>query len=44
MTYQRCFTEEFASPHQVTDGHVEIRVTAAPVGDLGEGMCGQDLL
>lgn len=42
--HQRSFTQQFAPSHQVSDGDVEIRVSAAPVGDLGERMSGEDVL
>lgn len=42
--HQWSFTQQFAASHQVSNGDVEIRVAAAPVGDFGEGVCGQDVL
>lgn len=42
--HQGGFTQQFAASDQVSDGDVEIRVAAAPVGDLGEGMSGEELL
>lgn len=33
-----------ASAHQVPDGDVEVGVATAAVGDLGEGVSGQDVL
>lgn len=42
--HQRGFTQQFAPSDQVSDGDVEIRVPAAPVGDLGERMSGEDVL
>lgn len=38
------FTQQLAASHQVSDGDVEIRVPAAPIGDLGEGVSDQDVL
>lgn len=43
-THQGSFAEQFAAAHEVSDRHVEVRVAAAPVGDLGERMCCQDIL
>lgn len=43
-THQRGFTQQLASSHQVANGDVEIGVAAAPVGDLGEGVSGQNVL
>lgn len=43
-THQWGLTQQFASSDQVADGDVEIGVPAAPVGDLGEGVSGQDVL
>lgn len=43
-SHQRSFTQQFAPSDQVSDGDVEIRVPAAPVGDLGERMSGEDVL
>lgn len=43
-TYQRSLTQQFASSDQVADGDVEVGVPTAPVGDLGEGVGGQDVL
>ncbi len=44
FTHQRGFTQQFAASHQVSNGDVEVRVTAAPIRDLGEGMSGEDVL
>lgn len=44
MTYQGRLTQQFAASHQVSDSDVEIRVTAAPVGDFSEGVSGEDIL
>lgn len=44
FSHQRGFTQQLAAPDQVPDGDVEVRVAAAPVGDLGEGVSGQDVL
>ncbi len=43
-THQRGLTQQFASSDQVADGDVEVGVPTAPVGDLGEGVGGQDVL
>lgn len=43
-SHQRCFTEEFAPMYQVPGADVEEGVAAAPVGELGEGVSGQDVL
>lgn len=43
-THQRRFTQQLAASHQVSDGDVEVGVATAPVGDLGEGVGGQDVL
>ena len=43
-TYERSFAEELAATDQVANGHVEVGVATAPVGDLGEWVGGQDLL
>lgn len=43
-THQWGLTQQFASSDQVADGDVEVGVPTAPVGDLGEGMGGQDVL
>lgn len=42
--HQRSFTQQFAPSNQVSDGDVEVGVPAAPVGDLGERMCDEDVL
>lgn len=43
-SHQRGLTEQFAAADQVSDGDVEVGVAAAPVGDFGEGVSGQDIL
>lgn len=43
-SHQRRLTEQLAPAHQVPNGDVEVGVAAAPVGDLGEGVRGQDVL
>lgn len=43
-THQRGLTQQFASSDQVADCDVEVGVSTAPVGDLGEGVSGQDVL
>lgn len=42
--HQGRFTQQLAASHQVSDGDVEVRVAAAPVGDLREGVSGEDVL
>lgn len=42
--HQGGLTQQLAAADQVADGDVEVRVAAAPVGDLGEGVSGQDVL
>lgn len=44
MTHQGGFTQQFAATDQVSNGDVEVCVTAAPVGDFRKGMSGQDVL
>lgn len=44
FSHQRGFTQQLAAADQVPDGDVEVRVAAAPVGDLSEGVSGQDVL
>lgn len=43
-SHQRCLTEQFAPADQVPNGDVEVGVSTAPVGDLGEGVSSQDVL
>lgn len=43
-THQRGLTQQFASSDQVANCDVEVSVPTAPVGDLGEGVSGQDVL
>ena len=43
-SHQRRLAEQLAASDQVSDGDVEVRVAAAPVGDLGEGVSGEDVL
>lgn len=43
-THQRGFTQKFASSDQVPDGDVKVGVPTAPVGDLSEGVCSQNVL
>lgn len=42
--HQWGFTQQFAASDQVSNGDVEVRVAAAPVGDFGEGVSGEDVL
>lgn len=42
--YQGCLAEQLASPHQIADRYMEVRVATAPVGDLGEGMSDENIL
>lgn len=44
ITHQRGFTKQFASSDQVADGDMKVGVSTAPVGDLCEGVGGQDVL
>lgn len=44
LVSQGRLTEQLAPAHQVPDGDMEVRVATAPVGDLGKGMSGQDVL
>lgn len=44
VTHQRGLTKQFASSDQIANGDMEVGVSAAPVGDLGEGVGGQDVL
>lgn len=44
VTHQGGLAEDFASLDEVSDGDVEVRVPAAPVGDLSEGMSYQNVL
>ena len=44
LTHQRGFTEKLGTTDQIADGHVEVGVTGAPVGDLGEWISCQWLL
>lgn len=44
VTHQRGFTQQFAASDQVSNGDVEVCVTAAPVGDFSKGVSGQDVL
>lgn len=44
VAHQWGFTQQFAASDQVSDGDVEVRVAAAPVGDLSEGVSGEDVL
>lgn len=44
VTHQRGLTQQFASSDQVADGDVEVGVPTAPVGDLGKGVSGEDVL
>ena len=43
-THERCFAQQFTSMYQVSDCHVKIGVTTAPVGDLCKRMYGQYVL
>lgn len=43
-THQWGLTQQFTSSDQVSNGDVEVGVAAAPVGDLGEGVCDQNVL
>lgn len=36
LVAQGRFAEQLVAPHQVANGHVEVRVAAAPVGDAGK--------
>ena len=44
LSYQRCFTQQLAATHKIANGHVEVGVTTAPVGNLGKRMSGQNFL
>lgn len=44
VTHQRGFTKQFASSDQISNGDMKVGVPAAPVGDLCEGVGGQDVL
>lgn len=44
VSHQRGLTQQLAASDQVSDGDVEVRVAAAPVGDLSEGVSGEDVL
>lgn len=44
VTHQWSFTKQFASSDQIANGDVKVGVSAAPVGDLCEGVGGQDVL
>jgi len=44
LVAQRGLAEQLAAAHEVADGHVEVGVATAPVGDLGEGVGHQDVL
>lgn len=44
VTHQRGFTKQFASSDQIANGDMKVGVSAAPVGDLCEGVGGQDVL
>ena len=42
--YQGGLTQQLAAADQVTDGDMEVGVSTAPVGDLGEGVGDQNVL
>lgn len=44
VTHQRGFTKQFASSDQIANGDMKVGVSTAPVGDLCEGVGGQDVL
>ena len=44
MTHHGGLTEKLGTSHQVANSHVEVSVATAPVGDLGEGVGGQQFL
>lgn len=44
VSHQWGLAQQFAPSDQVSDGDVEIRVATAPVGDLSEGVSGEDVL
>ena len=43
-THQRRLAQKLTTAYQVTNGHVEVVVAAAPVRDLGERVDDQNLL
>ena len=43
-TYEGGFTQQLTVPDWVTNGHMEIVVATTPAGNLGEWVCGQDVL
>lgn len=42
--HQRGLTQQAAAPAQAAQHHVEIGTAAAPAGDLGEGVGGEQVL
>ena len=44
VAHQWGLTQQLGASDQVSDGDVEVGVATAPVGDLSEWVCGQDVL
>ena len=42
-THQWCLAKQFISFHKISNGHMEIRIAAAPVANLGEWECCKNL-
>ena len=42
-TYERCFTKKFGSSNQISNRHMEVSVTRAPIRDTSEGMGCKDI-
>lgn len=43
-SYQWSFTQQLATPYKIANGHVEVGVAAAPVGNLCEWISYQQFL